>query len=173
VLKKPVFLEDNYFQGKPLPQKIVNVINEKIGKYYLNAPLDYNTLSFMISDLMYEGWMHQYENWREYFIVYEICDVNGDPFVFKNTHPSPEELDAFYGNLIEEYKRFIHIGICDNCILYVLKCILARYFLGDIFDCYFLGSCDNLPNDVSYCMDKEAKRIYVDLWNNYIISKKQ
>lgn len=162
MLKKPISFADNYYQGSPLPQIIVNRVNEVIAYYGMTPPLDYNTMSFLISDLLYEAWNHKDENWDDYCVIYGYI-VNGQPYVFRYTHPTMEELAAFQSKWIEECTVLIRQYVEEEYGIELIEKAIAHYTMGDFFDTYFNGDIDNLPPYLYDNMNDDASDIYYKL----------
>ena len=169
-LVKPVCLADNYYQGSPLPRSLEYAINHKLACRGEKTPFDYNTMSFLISDLIYEGWTHYKENWKDYYII-DHCIVNGKPFVFKNTHPTLQELTAFDSSFVEVLSR-LSKSKTDKGIAYCLiQNVIAHYLMGPIFDYYFAGDADCLNPFLSGLFWLEAERVYWE-WRRSIQKQK-
>lgn len=162
VLKKPISFADNYYQGTPLPQKIVDRVNEVIAYYGMTPPLDYNTMSFLISDLIYESWMHKDENWDDYCIVYGHI-VNGQPFVFRYTPPTMQELKVFQSKWIKECKVLIREYADEYYGIHLIENVMMSYLMGPIFDTYFHGDADELPQYFEERINDDASKIYYEL----------
>ena len=155
VLKKPVCLTDSYYQGAPLPQIIVDRVNEVIGNYGFTPPLDYYSMSFLISDLIYEAWIHKDENWDDYCVIYGYI-VNGQPYVFRYTHPTMEELAAYQSKWIDECYVLIRLYVEEEYGIELIENVIAHYTMGDIFDTYFNGDIENLPPYLDDNMNEDA-----------------
>ena len=164
-LKKPVNLADNYFQGKPLPELVVRGVNEVLQDNGFTPTLDYDTMSFMISDMMYEGWMHKDEEWKDYFVVHE-CTINGQPYIFKYTHPTLKELRAFQSDWVKDCKTLIRLNADEETGFYLIENVIARYYLGGVFDLCFNGDADNLPLRMERTFNGEAYDIYYELMDS-------
>lgn len=152
---------ENYYLGAPLPQVLVDAVNNVLIRYCeYNLP-DPITMSFLISNLIYQGWKHMDEDWSDYYVII----VNGKPTVFKNTHPSFQELAAFDGEFAKccyqlkwnEYDREHWFTLIEN--------VLFHYLMGDIFEEFFNGNAKNLPLYIHFRLNDDVLTIYYQLYD--------
>ncbi len=161
--KKPDWLIENYYQGKYIPQELVEAVNAVLQSRGVDTPLDYNTMGFLVSDLVYQGWEHDLEEWSDYYVMFD-CIVNGKPIVFRNTHPSYQELASFDSEFARccnqlnwnDYDREFWRTLIEN--------VLSHYLMGDIFEELFNGNAKNLPSYIRNRLNDDVITIYFELY---------
>ncbi len=112
-----------------------------------------------------EGWMHKDEEWKDYFVVHE-CTINGQPYIFKYTHPTLKELRAFQSDWVKDCKTLIRLNADEESGFYLIENVIARYYLGGVFDLCFNGDADNLPLRMERTFNGEAYDIYYELMDS-------
>lgn len=170
LLSNPIFREEkedwqivNYYQdGTPLPQVLVDAVKEVIKRRNIITPLDYNTMCFIISSVVYEGCKHLGEFWDDYYILDNYI-VNGNPLIFKYSHVSLLDLQIFDGRFFNHCFTFYLESTEKEELCHVIQGIIISYLTRDVFDNHFQIDVTSLPLHVRSRLEKDANDIYTEL----------
>lgn len=154
---------NNYYHETPPPLVLINAVHSVLKKRGIAIPLDYDTLSFLISDLVYEGWKHSYENWGDYIILDNYI-INDKPIVIYDTHPSLQDLEAFDNGFTGYWLQLDWDGYDDERLRNLIENALLSYLMGETFDKYFNGNSDNLPSFIHDRLYRDYTKISGELW---------